>query len=153
MQQQKCQIDRPSWMSEIHFRWHFWPFQIHKEFLFFKFLTKFRSSKMAYWSEMARNAIENDFRSCKMSAGSHFVEQKSKKKLRIDLKWREMARNVIGNPKWPPATLIALKWWEMRSKFIFGHPKWGGGGRASQWPACKAFGDIHSICLGKIHQF
>ena len=29
----------------------------------------------------------------------------------------------------------------------FGHPKWvGGGGGASQWPACKPFGDIHSIC-------
>ena len=34
----------------------------------------------------------------------------------------------------------------MRSKFIFGHPKWGGGGGSSQWPACKTFGDIHSIC-------
>ena len=22
-------IDRPFWMSEIYFRWHFWPFQIH----------------------------------------------------------------------------------------------------------------------------
>ena len=36
----------------------------------------------------------------------------------------------------------------MRSKFIFGHPKWGGvgwGGGASQCPACKTFGDIHSI--------
>ena len=58
--------------------------------------------------------------SSKMAAGSHFVKKKSK--LRIALKWREV-----------------------RSKFIFGHPKWGGGG-ASQWPACKPFGDIHSIC-------
>ena len=32
---------RPFWMSENHFRWHFWPFQIHTELLiFFYFLTK-----------------------------------------------------------------------------------------------------------------
>ena len=24
-------IDRPYWMSKIHFRWHFWPFQIHTD--------------------------------------------------------------------------------------------------------------------------
>ena len=36
-----CQIDRPFWKSEIHFRWHFWPFQIHTELNFiFLFLTK-----------------------------------------------------------------------------------------------------------------
>ena len=69
--------------------------------------------KVVYWSEMERNAIESDFRSSKMAAGSHFVEK--------------------------------MKWREMWSKFIFGLPKWGGGG-ASQWPACKTFGDIHSIC-------
>ena len=78
-----------------------------------------QNKKNDYCSEMARNAIESDFRSSKMAAGSHFMK---KKKLRIDLKWREM-----------------------RSKFIFGHPKWGGGG-TSQWPACKPFGNIHSIC-------
>ena len=55
--------------------------------------------KVAYWSKMARNVMERDFRSSKMAAGSHFVEKKSK--LRID-----------------------LKWWEMQSKVIFGHPKW-----------------------------
>ena len=55
---------------------------------------------------MARNAIESDFQSSKMATGSHFVKKiKKLKKLSIDLKWREM-----------------------RSKFIFGHPKWGGGG-------------------------
>ena len=45
------------------------------------------------------NVIKTDFRSSKMAAGSHFVEKK--RKLRID-----------------------RKWWEMRSKGIFGHPKW-----------------------------
>ena len=29
------QIDRPFWISEIHFRSQFWPFQIHTELLFF----------------------------------------------------------------------------------------------------------------------
>ena len=31
--------------------------------------------KVEYWSEMARNAIESDFRTSKMAAGSHFVEK------------------------------------------------------------------------------
>ena len=32
-------IDRPYWISEIHFRWHFWPFQIHTDLnYFFKLL-------------------------------------------------------------------------------------------------------------------
>ena len=118
--------------------------------------------KVAYWSEMARNAIKIDFRSSKMP----FCEKKLK--LRIDLKWREMRSKVIfGHPKWPPAAIwwkkikkkscvliwngekcirkwfsviqngrrqpfcekklklrIDLKWREMRSKVIFGHPKW-----------------------------
>ena len=55
---------------------------------------------------MARNAIESDFRSSKMAQ--------------------------IGLPKWPPAAIlkknkklrIDLKWREMHSKVIFGHPKW-----------------------------
>ena len=55
---------------------------------------------------MARNAIKSDFRSSKMAAGSHFAN-KIKQKLRIDLKWREMLSKVIfGHPKWPPAAAI-----------------------------------------------
>ena len=65
---------------------------------------------------------------------------------------------IFGHQKWSPAAIlltisrkkkklhIDMKWREMRSKVIFGHPEWGGGGGASQWPACKPFGDIHSIC-------
>ena len=76
------------------------------------------------WNFIFKKAIKSDFRSSNMAAGSHFLKKKYKN-LRIDLKWREM-----------------------QSKVIFGHPKWGGG--ASQWPACKPFGDIHSILpLGK----
>ena len=41
---------------------------------------------------MARNEIENDFRTSKMAAGSHFVKknQKNIQKICIDLKWPEM---------------------------------------------------------------
>ena len=72
---------------------------------------------------MARNALESDFRSSKMVAGSHFVK---KKKLSIDVKWREMrSKGIFGHPKWPPAAIlqtklsIVVKWREMRSKVIF----------------------------------
>ena len=53
---------------------------------------------------MARNAIKSDFRSSKMAAGGHFVKNK---KLRIDLKWREMRSKVIfSHPKWPPPAIL-----------------------------------------------
>ena len=51
--------------------------------------------KVAYWSEMARNAIESDFQSFKMAAGSHFV----KKIIKVAY-WSEMARNAIENDFW-----------------------------------------------------
>ena len=62
--------------------------------------------KVVYESEMARNAITSDFRSSKMAVGSHFV--KKKYKLRMDLKWREMRSKVIfGRPKWPKSEMVA----------------------------------------------
>ena len=40
-----------------------------------------------------------------MAAGGHF--EKKNKKLRIDLKWREMRSKVIfGHPKWPPKAIL-----------------------------------------------
>ena len=179
--------------------------------------------KVAYWSEMSRNAIESDFQSPKMAAGSHFVEKNQSCVLiwngeKCDRKWFSVIQNGRRQPfvkknkscvliwngekcdrKWlsviqkaagshfvKKKLRIYLKWSEMRSKVIFGHPKWsptailwkqnqscvllwngekcdqnsfsviqnGGGGVASQWPACRPFWDIHSICpLGQIHQF
>ena len=48
-------------------------------------------SKVAAGSHFVnKNAIESDFLSSKMAAGGHFEKIKKKKKLRIDLKWREM---------------------------------------------------------------
>ena len=70
-----------------------------------------------------------------MAAGGHF-EKKSQKKLRIDLKWREMRSKVIfDHPKCTPAAIlwktfkkIKVAYWfgmrEMRSKVTFDHPKW-----------------------------
>ena len=57
---------------------------------------------------MEKIAIESDFRSSKLAAGSHFVKTiKQKLKLRIDLEWREMCSKVIfGDPKWPPAAIL-----------------------------------------------
>ena len=57
---------------------------------------------------MARNAIKSDFRSSKMAAGGYFVKKiKTKYKLHIDMKWREMRSKVIfGHPKWPPAIIL-----------------------------------------------
>ena len=49
----------------------------------------FCEKKVAFWSEMARNAIESDFRSSKMAAGSHFVKKKEV------AHWSEMAINAI----------------------------------------------------------
>ena len=45
-----------------------------------------------------------------MAAGGHFETKFPKKKLRIDLKWREMRSKVIfGHPKWPPAAILQTK--------------------------------------------
>ena len=42
-----------------------------------------------------------------MAAGGHFEKKVKKKKLRIDLKWREMRSKVIfGHPKWPPPAIL-----------------------------------------------
>ena len=96
--------------------------------------------KVAYWSEMARNAIKSDFQSSKM-----VIQKKIKnKKLRIDLKWREMRSKVIfGHPFCEKNQSCVLIWNGEKCD-----RKWfqNGGGGASQWPACKPFGYIHSIC-------
>ena len=64
---------------------------------------------------MARNAIESDFRSSKMAQKglpkwrpAAILKKKSpQKKLHIDLKWREMRSKVIfGHPKCPAAAIL-----------------------------------------------
>ena len=55
--------------------------------------SEFRTSKMADQSEMARNAIQSDFQKSKMAA---------EKKICINLKWPELRSKVnFANPKWP----------------------------------------------------
>ena len=131
---------------------------------------KFRKMKVAYWSKMARTAIESDFRSSKMAAGRNFVKKFQKNKRcaliwngeKCDLKWYSVIQNGRRWPFWeilkkssvliwnsekcdwksfPASKMTAggnfvdkisekwklridLKWREMRSKVIFGHPKW-----------------------------
>ena len=52
-----------------------------------------RSKKNPYWSKMARNAIESEFRTSKMADGSHFVKKNSKQNKAAYRS--EMARNAI----------------------------------------------------------
>ena len=43
------------------------------------------------WPTAARNEIESDFRTSKITTSSHFVKKiQKKKKICIDLKWPEM---------------------------------------------------------------
>ena len=73
-------------------------------------------------SEVARNAIESDFRSSKITKGSHFV-----KKLRSGEKSDQKLFSVIQNGRWQPfcekKLRIDLKCGEKRSKVIFSHAK------------------------------
>ena len=58
---------------------------------------------------MARNAIKSEIQTSKMADVSHFVKNFKKKiKLCIDVKWIEMRSKVIfGNPKWPLAAILS----------------------------------------------
>ena len=52
------------------------------------------------------SSIIDIFVPSKMAAGDHFVKQIQNKMLRIDLKWPEMRSKVIcGHPKWPSAAI------------------------------------------------
>ena len=55
--------------------------------------SEFRKSKMANRSEMARNTIESEFRTSKMTGGSHFC-QKFPKQIKVAYR-SEVARNAI----------------------------------------------------------
>ena len=124
IKKQKHSVKWPEMWSKVNLGHPKWPTAV--------ILSKIsKQIKVAYRSEMARNAIKSEFRSSKMGAGGHFVKKKYKK---VSY-WSEMARNAIEisfrHPKWPPAAIlfknsqnknygIDLKWQEV----IFGHPKW-----------------------------
>ena len=57
-----------------------------------QFVKNVQKNKVAYRSEMARNAIESEFRTSKMADGSHFV--KISKNIKVAY-WSKMARNAI----------------------------------------------------------
>ena len=102
-------------------------------------------TKVAYWYEMVRNAIESDFRWSKMAASSQFVKKKVCVLIsngeKCDLKWF----SVIQNGRRQPFCCVFIWNGEKCDQNSFSVIQNGGGG-ASQWPACKLFGDIHSIC-------
>ena len=83
-----------------------------------------------YRSDMARNAIESEIRTSKMADVSHYVKNfKKKLKLRIDVKWIEMrSKAIFGHPKWPFCEKFKtnLYWSKMprNVKVNFGYPKW-----------------------------
>ena len=66
---------------------------------------KFKKKKVVYWSEMARNAFESDFRLSKMAAGSHFVKKKRNTSCvliwigeKCDQKWFAVIQNGRREP-------------------------------------------------------
>ena len=131
----------PEMRSKVIFRHPKWPPE--KKILYWSEMARiaieseFRKSKMADRSEMARNTIESEFRTSKMAAGSHFVKKFIKIKYlywsknghKCDPKWIWDIQNGLRQPfcqKFPKKIklCIDLKWPEMRSRVIFGHPKW-----------------------------
>ena len=96
-------------ISDEFDNWHCRPIQNGRRW---PFCQKSKKKKVSYGSEMARNAIESEFRTTKMAD------------------WSEMVRNAIqvifGHSKWPPEKIkkfcIDLKWAELWSKVNFGNP-------------------------------
>ena len=87
--------------------------------------------KVPYRSEMARNVIESEFRTSKMATGGHFVKLFFLSSVSIwngqkcDRNWISIAfLAILSNISTKTNFRIYLKWPEMRSKVIFGHPKW-----------------------------
>ena len=88
-----------------------------------------------------------------MAASSHFV--KKRRKLSIDLKWREMWSKVIfGHPKWPPAAILWKKSWVLiwngdkceKKSCVF---IWNGEKCDQKWFLVIQNGHWQSFCGGK----
>ena len=72
-----------------------------------------KNKKVSYWSEMARNATESDFRTSKMAAGSHFVKKIAKIKI-VVLIWNGMKCDT----KW----FLGIQngnWWPFKKKNLY----------------------------------
>ena len=95
---------------------------------------------------MARNGIEDEFRTSKMADGSHFVKQffvkkscvwiwngqKSQSKVGISDIQNEPTAAILSKISKKRKLRIDLKWPEIQSKVNFGHPKWAAGGNFSK---------------------
>ena len=81
----RIDIKWPEMQSKVNFGHPKWPTAA--------ILSKIsQKNKVAYRSEMARNVIESEFRTSKMSASGHFVKKFQKNVIPY---WSKMARNVI----------------------------------------------------------
>ena len=100
--------------------------------------------KVAYWSEMVRNATERDFRTSKMAAGKNYVSiwngqncdqtwiseiqngRSIRNAIESEFRTSKMAAgsHFAKNFQKKMKLHIDLKWPEMRSKVNFGHPNW-----------------------------
>ena len=70
--------------------------------------------KVPYWSEMARNAIESEFRTSKMAAGSHFVKKSQKQKLWY---WSEIVRSDFWTSKMATGSHFLKNIYKLREWF------------------------------------
>ena len=84
--------------------------------------SEFRTFKMADQSEMARNAIQSDFQTSKMADRSEMARNEIESEFRTS----KMAAgsHFVKNVQKQLKVHIDLKWPEMRSKVNFRHPKW-----------------------------
>ena len=69
-----------------------------------RFVKKLKKNQIPYWSKMARNAIESEFRTSKMADDSHFVKNFQKKKIPCSLgivrKLASLNRHGIHADRW-----------------------------------------------------
>ena len=88
----------PEMPSKVDFGHPKWPIKLKWPVMRSKVICghpKWPPKKKMSRSELARFAIESEFRTSKMADASHFIKNlKQKLKLRIDLKWPEMQSKV-----------------------------------------------------------
>ena len=113
--------------------------------------------KVAYWSEMVRNAIKSDFRSSKMAAGSHFVKQNCVliwNGEKCDRKWFSVIQNGRRQPFCEKNKSCVFLWNGKKcDRNSFSVIQNGGGGGHHNGQAVNHSGIYTVFALGQIHQF
>ena len=99
--------------------------------------SQFLKSKMADRSEMARNAIQSEFRTSKMTEGSHFVKNFQKNKIAYR---SEMARNASDLKNVRTDCWLTTTWYQLYI-YIYTYRQ-----------LCWERGNIHCVRpLGRMH--